>query len=223
MAGCGAKDEPDSTGAALPDPPPITAVEPAAAPLTAADLPRAGDEGMRFGYNEVLTAGTNKIALLAGSGSDTVRIPMNWRIIQPQPGPFLWDTYDSVYTQLLEQGIRPLWAVFDAPLGRRRADSLRPGRELGRRSRPRARGDFATFVAAVAQRYPESLGIEIGNEVNDPTFWPNGQNPVGYVDLLAQTAAAMDELDSDMPIVAGGLAPSPARSRASSPGAPTST
>lgn len=211
LAGCGEKGEPDVSGPvepALPEPPPIPEVTAAPAPPGAADLPRAGEDGMRFGYNDGLDAGSAKIGLLPGSGADTVRLRMNWRQIEPHPGQYDWSHFDALYTQLLGLGIRPLWYVMEAPCW---AGDARipcdPAANSAGAPGPEHAGDFAGFVAAVAQRYPESLGIEIGNEPNDPTFWPNGQDPIGYTNLLAQVAAAIDALGSQVPIVSGGLSP----------------
>jgi len=72
---------------------------------------------------------------------------------------------------------------------------------------PEHAGDLAAFAAAAAQRYPESLGIEVGNEVNDARFWPGGQDPSAYAELLRTTAAGVDAVDPGMPVVASGLSP----------------
>ena len=191
--------------AQLPEPPPVPDVAPAPAPAGAAELPRAGDEGMRFGYNDGLDAGTPKLGLLPESGSDTVRLRMNWSMVEPQQGQYDWSRFDELYTQLLGMGIRPLWYLMQAPCwaGDPRyacADNAgSPGVDHA--------ADLGVFAAAVAQRYPESLGIEIGNEQNDPRFWPNGQDPVGYTALLAQAGAGVEAVDPEMPVIAGGLAP----------------
>lgn len=210
LTGCGAKDEPNLTAGLpeLPAAPPIPAIEPAAAPPGAESLPRAGDEGMRFGYNDGFDAGSAKIGLLPNSGSDTVRLRLNWKSIEPQPGQYDWSGFDALYTQLLGLGIRPLWYVMEAPCW---AGDARipcdPTYNSAGAPGPEHAADLGGFAAAVAQRYPESLAIEIANEENDATFWPNGQDPVTYTDLLAQSAAAIDEVDPEMPIVAGGLSP----------------
>ncbi len=164
--------------AQLPEPPPVPAVEPAPAPAGAADLPRAGDEGMRFGYNDGLDAGTPKLGLLPESGSDTVRLRMNWSSSSRSRASTTGALRRELYTQLLGMGIEaalvpdagavlggdPRYACID--------NAGSPGVDHA--------ADLGAFAAAVAQRYPESLAIEIGNEQNDPRFWPNGQDPVGF-------------------------------------------
>lgn len=162
---------------------------------------------MRFGYNDALAAGSPMIGLLRGSGSDTIRLRLSWNRIQQARGPFDWSHYDGLYGQLLRQGVRPLWVIVEAPCWTA-ADpaGCDPAASAGAPGAEHA-GDLGAFAAAVAQRYPESLGIEVGNEVNDARFWPGGQDPVAYAELLRTTAAAVDEVDPEMPVVASGLSP----------------
>lgn len=186
----------------------VPAIGPASAPPEAAALPRAGDPGMRFGYNDGFVAGSAKIGLLPRSGSDTVRLRMNWRAIEPRRGQYDWSHFDPLYSQLLSIGIRPLWYVMEAPCWA--GDARIPCDPIANSAGapgPEHADDYAGFVTAVAERYPESLAIEVGNEVNDSTFWAHGQDPVTYANLLARVAAAIDAAGSELPIVAGGLAP----------------
>lgn len=161
---------------------------------------------MRFGYNDGFDAGGSKIGLLPDSGADTVRLRMNWRLVQPQQGGYDWGHFDALYTQLLDIGVRPLWYVMEAPCwAGDAAIPCDPSFNSAGAPGPEHAADLGSFVAAVAQRYPESLGVEVGNEQNDPTFWPNGQDPAAYTNLLAQAAAALEEIGSEVPLVAGGL------------------
>lgn len=182
-------------------------VTPAPAPAAAAAIPRVGDPGMRFGYNDNLVADSPKLALLPGSGSDTIRLRLSWNRIEHEPGQFDWSYYDGLYSQLLSAGVRPLWVLVEAPCwaGDPRI-SCDPTASAGAPS-PAHAADLGAFAAAVALRYPESLALEVGNEVNDATFWPNGQDPVGYARLLDATGAAVDAVDPELPVVASGLAP----------------
>lgn len=163
---------------------------------------------MRFGYNDSIDPNTAKLGLLPDSGSDAIRLRLNWRSVEPQPGKFNWPGFDATYMQLLSIGIRPLWILLEAPCWA--GDERIPCDPVYNSSGAPGPGhadDLGAFAAAVASRYPESLGIEIGNEQNDPTFWPNGQDPVAYTKLLAAASAAVDQVDPEMPIVAGGLVP----------------
>ncbi|MBA3327156.1 MAG: cellulase family glycosylhydrolase, partial [Solirubrobacterales bacterium] len=64
---------------------------------------------------------------------------------------------------------------------------------------------FAEHVAFVARRWPEALGIETWNEPNADFAWRN-PNPVRYARLHRAAAEAVDEVDSEMAVVVGGLA-----------------
>lgn len=182
-------------------------MEAAPAPATAVALPQIGDPGMRFGYNDGLEAGSPKFALLPASGSDMIRLRLSWNRVERERGTLDWSMFDDLYAQLLATGIRPLWVVVEAPCWAGDPElPCTPDQSAGAPG-PENAADIARFSAAVAQRYPESLGIELGNEVNDSTFWPNGQDPAAYAELLRASAVAVHDVDADMPLVAGGLAP----------------
>ena len=103
------------------------------------ELPRAGDRGARFGYNEDLSAGAPKLFLLPGSGADMVRTRLSWNWIEREPGRLDWSMFDTLYEQLLALGVRPLWILVEAPCWA--ADprpALRSG-AVGGSAEPRAR------------------------------------------------------------------------------------
>ena len=208
VAGCGGGE-----GAATGEPPTAAGaaaairVEPARAPPTAASLPRYGDPGTRFGYNEEFVDVSPKALLLPGSGADLVRLRISWNLIEGEPGHYDWSGFDPVYFQLLSAGVRPLWILIEAPCW-----AVDPGRACdpklsGGAPSPDHAADLGRFLAAVAERYPESFGIEVGNEVNDPVFWPGGQDPTGYAELLRASAVAVHAVDPQMPVVSAGLFP----------------
>lgn len=182
-------------------------MEPAPAPDAAESLPRVGDPGIRFGYNDELDAGSPKFSLLPGSGSDMIRLRLSWNWIEREPGQLDWSRFDGLYSQLLETGIRPLWILVEAPCwAGDPAIPCDPARSAGAPS-PEHADELGRFAAAVARRYPGSLGLEIGNEVNDERFWPNGQDPAAYAELLRASAIAVHAAAPEMPVIASGLAP----------------
>ena len=185
-AGCGGDDEPAAPGS---------------------DLPRAGDEGMRFGYSEAFLAGTGEIALLGRSGSDLARRRLSWTEIEPTQGAFDWSRYDALYAELLDQGIRTLWLLVDAPCWARPPDPACIPNAPARAPSVDHADDLGAFLAEAARRYPEALGIEVGNEVNDERFWVGGLNPNDYAYILGVAADAIHAADPDMPVVASGFAP----------------
>lgn len=142
---------------------------------------------------------------MAAVGADTARRRLSWTEIEPTRGTRDWAHYDAIYRGLLDEGMRPLWVFVDAPCWA----SGRPGCEPGPAGAPGAgfAGDTAQFLAAAAERYPESLGIEVGNEVNDERFWRGGLDPGAYAAILGTAADAIHEADPAMPVVAAGLSP----------------
>jgi hypothetical protein len=171
------------------------------------DLPRAGDPGTRFGYSESFVAGTGEIPLLARSGAEIARRRLSWTEIEPTQGAFNWSSYDAMYDELLANGIRPLWLFVDAPCWTRAPDSSCTASLPARAPSVEHAADLGAFLAEVAKRYPESLGIEVGNEVNDERFRVGGLNPNDYAYLLGTAADAVHAADPEMPVVASGMAP----------------
>lgn len=204
LGGCGggSSGDPDSGS-------PLGAgrVEPARAPPSAASLPRYGDPGTRFGYNDEFATVSPKPLLLPASGADLVRLRISWNLIEGEPGRYDWSSFDPVYFQLLAVGVRPLWILTEAPCWA--VDPERPCDPAlsGGAPSPEHADDLGRFLAAVAERYPESLGIEVGNEVNNPAFWPGGQDPAGYAELLRASALAVHAVNPGMPVVSAGLFP----------------
>jgi hypothetical protein len=185
-AGCGDDEEPAGPGS---------------------DLPRAGDEGTRFGYSEAFVAGTGEIELLGRSGADFARRRLSWTEIEGSPGAYDWSRYDAIYDELLAEGLRPLWFLVDAPCWARLPDPACVPNAPARAPSVDHADAVGAFLAEAAKRYPEALGIEVGNEVNDDRFWAGGLNPNDYAYILGVAADAIHEADPDMPVVASGFAP----------------
>lgn len=198
-SGCGGDGpNPHSTTAPL---------QPATAPPAAAQLARAGDPGTRFGYNENLFPGSPGFALLPGSGAELIRIRLSWNWVEREPGQLDWSTFDAIYDGLLTAGARPLWVLVEAPCWAGVPDiPCNPEASAGAVGVEHA-DDLGRFAANVATRYPQSFGLEIGNEVNDSRFWPNGQGPDAYAELLRAAADAVHAAPTPVPVVASGLFP----------------
>jgi hypothetical protein len=170
-------------------------------------IPRAGDPGTRFGFNEDFAAGDGEIRQMAAIGADTARRRLSWTEIEPEPGAFNWASYDAIYDELLANGMRPLWVLVDAPCwARPTGTACGPSQPAGAPGVEHA-ADLGAFLAEAAKRYPESLGIEVGNEVNDERFWAGGVDPNDYTAVLGAAADAVHAANPEMPVVAAGLAP----------------
>ena len=171
------------------------------------ELPRAGEEGMRFGFSEDFAAGTGEIARMGAVGADVARRRLSWVEIERTPDSFDWTAYDAIYEELLAEGMRPLWLLVDAPCWSRLPDPTCVDPGPARAPDVAAAGDLASFLAEAAERYPEAAGFEIGNEVNDERFWTGGVNPNDYAALLGPAADAIHAVDPEMPVLASGFAP----------------
>lgn len=137
---------------------------------------------------------------------------LSWQVIEPTPGERDWSVPDDLYGQLVAKGARPLWVLVGSPCWasaiREGCDPAQPGKAVGVEHAE----ELASFLAAAAKRYPESLGFEIGNEQNLAVYWRGGLDPAEYATLLGASADAIHAVAPRMPVIAGGLAPVERRS-----------
>jgi hypothetical protein len=129
-----------------------------------------------FGYNEDWHHQPGKLDMLAGGGGEIARTGMFWDAVEPQnPTQRNWPTFDSLYSQMLARGIRPLWVLQAAPCW------AQPGScDPGSHPAPEYYDEFAQFAVRVAQRYPQSLGLEVWNEPNYRPYWHGDPDPDAY-------------------------------------------
>jgi hypothetical protein len=174
-----------------------------------AEIPLLSEPGPHptFGYNEGWLQHDGELDELEESGADAARQGLYWSAIERSPGSYDWRPFDAVYQNMLAQGIRPLWVLFEAPCW---AQGKPSGCNPTKRYRPTSAhyGDFAHFAALAAQRYPLALGIEVWNEPNTELFWGGKPEPAEYASMLKQVAPAVQAANPDMPVISGGLASS---------------
>ena len=162
-----------------------------------------------------LASADQTAGLVAQLGADSQRFVVDWAVAEPRPpdGEHAYDfsAFDPMYRAALDRGIRPLLVALSAP-----AWAADPGTTPGSGSHnPPAEArldDWASFLGAVARRYPEALGIEIWNEPNLDAFWGAGANavrpdPARYARLLAAAHDAIKAVDPRLLVVGGALAP----------------
>lgn len=160
-----------------------------------------------LGYNEIIRVDQAGNGLLEDSGAGFARTPLNWLFVEPRPGELNFAGIDRIAETLSELGLKPLWVVTSAPCWavpepagcNPREPSLAPAADHI--------DDYAAFVAAVAERYPEALGIEVWNEPNIPNFWRPRPDADLYRELLATTVETVAASGSDVPLVLGGPSP----------------
>ena len=173
--------------------------------------PLAAESGPHpmFGYNELWTLrGPAAFDLLATTGSDVARVNLDWKTLEYAPGRYNWESFDEAHAQLARRGIRVLWVLLDSPCW----VQPNPGRcESGE---PQVRpsqahyGALADVAVATAQRYPDSVGIEVWNEPNYPRFWGGDwPQPDRYAEMLKTVADALHARVPGMPVVSAGMSP----------------
>src|SRR5918912_1420583 len=100
-----------------------------------------------------------------------VRVTMPWRPGQTSPGP-VQRVYIRRINRLTDLSIRVVLAVYNraefAP-----ADA-------------RTRAQYCRFIARVTDRIPLVNDVEVWNEANNPTFWPQRPGAPAYEALLAR-------------------------------------
>lgn len=168
--------------------------------------PPESGEGPVIGYNDTLVPTEGGNELLAASGAEVVRRPLNWTAVEPSPGVFDWGLTDVIYDQLADAGVRALWTVTSAPCWAAADPACEPDLPSYAPA-PEHFADFADFNAAVAERYPDSAGIEVWNEPNLERFHIGGGDARSYTELFNLTAGAVHETDSEVPVIAAGLSP----------------
>ena len=130
-------------------------------------------------------------------GVDLFRDGLNWDQIETSRGRYAFEGRANVYPDALAEAGIPLTLVFGRPEAH--ADGgVTPHTDRGRK-------DFAEFVAAVLDRFPEVGTIEIGNEFNGNNFVTGRVKSDGfdrrdehYVKLLK---AVHDRVADDFPDV----------------------
>ena len=161
-----------------------------------------------FGYNDNwLFDPVAALDLLQASGAQVARLPLPWLAVEGNKGTMIWNGADQLYSRLEARGIRPLWVLVSAPCWAQADprgcaaghDQLHPS--------PSHFGDFANFAAAVAKRYPDSLGLEIWNEPNYPKFWGTKPQPDDYAQMLKTVADTVHSQAPGVGVVSAGLSP----------------
>ncbi len=104
---------------------------------------------------EHVTRWREDLALLAASHVETLRYPLRWHRIEPEPGHFDWRYSDEVLGTMAEQGLAPIVDLLhhtSYPLW------------VGDLASPGFGSAFLRFVEAVARRYPWLPGYTVCNE-----------------------------------------------------------
>ncbi len=133
-----------------------------------------------------------------------VRLPVEWKVIEPQPGVYDWTVDDRLLNRLNDEGFEvvaefvtiPAWAS-NNPTECAKAD-IDCGFNLAQSAR------FEAAVTATARRYPFVRHWEFWNE---PEQWPSaGREPGVYGEWLKFFYRAIKQADPTMLVAATTLA-----------------
>lgn len=155
-----------------------------------------------FGFNDDWHQQTAKIDAAAGVGADVLRTGLFWDAVEQHPGSYDWGTFDNLYSQMLAQGVRPLWVLYSAPCWAQAKKCRQGGHPTDEHY-----DEFAAFAAQAAQRYPQALGVEVWNEPNYDIYWGGDADPQSYGRMVAAVAPAVHAANPGMPVVTAGLSP----------------
>jgi hypothetical protein len=147
------------------------------------------------------------IADSRAAGAEVARLGIVWAQVEPRPGRFDWTYYDGVYQRLLAHGIRPLPVLLDSPQWAHPSRLRAGGSFVSWHPDPGFEPEWERFAAAVAERYPESVAIEVWNEPNSSRFWGAAPDPRRYTELLASAYRGIKRVRPQMPVLLAGMAP----------------
>lgn len=137
-------------------------------------------------------------------GMWAVRLDVDWSVVEPRRGQRNWAPIDRVVNAVVAHGMCPLGLVTYTPLWAARASDFPRNSHY----RPADPNVFASFAAAAAQRYAESIAVwEIWNEPNLANYWLPRANSAEYGRLLAASYAAVKRAVPGVAVISGGLAP----------------
>ena len=154
---------------------------------------------------------------IASLGAGIVREPLRWKFVEKTPGVYDTFFYDAFVESAAKAGLQVMPMLFDPPSFR---SSIPPGGDEWRVWPPADEHEFASFAAAMVQRYgpngtlwrdhPEIpyLPVHIWQVWNEPNIsynWPAGPSAAGYADMLRQVSAGIRSVDPGAEIVTAGL------------------
>ena len=161
----------------------------------------------RFGYGvqSHATIGDPGFAMEVAKnqlGMNWIKVQLEWRLVQPSPDDRQWFFYDGVVEQATAKGICLMFSVVGAPEWTRAA-----GNHIGP---PDDFNLYANFLRELLARYPNQVAaVEIWNEQNLDREWQTaeGVSPEQYVNFLSVANQAVKEVDPNVIVISGALAP----------------
>ena len=140
-----------------------------------------------------------------GAGASVMRVDLAWDWVEFNEGQFDWRKADRIYWSLMWRGMKPLWVLGGAPQWAR-SEGQDCVASCHYPPAPERLADWAAYVRAVAERYPQAAGFEIWNEPNHATAWRGGIDPEHYTTLLKAAYEQVQLAAPHVPVISGGLA-----------------
>lgn len=185
------------------------------------DRGKSGGQGAKIalGFNDAVTPEIEGLDQLTQIGAEFVRVPINWSAAEPTEGQELdWTVADRANDTLEAAGLKPLWTVTSSPCwAAEDEDNCEDFSPSYAPSAGKGVEAYGSFVAEVAERYPDAFGIQIWNEPNTPKFWIPTPDAERYREIAVAAADAVDATGSKVPLVLGGPSPVTAEEAAEKP------
>lgn len=145
-----------------------------------------------------------EIASLRQAGVGSLRIDIDWSVVEPVRGEQDWASIDRVLAVAEKYSMTVLGVLAYTPTWAQRSD-VAAGTTHGAPADP---AQFAAFAQSAVSRYSSRiLAWEVWNEPNLSQFWQPRPDPAGYADLVRQTYAAVKAVAPSSTVIAGALAP----------------
>lgn len=142
---------------------------------------------------------------IAAAGFTWVRQPFLWSAIEPEPGVFVWETYDILVEAVAaRQGLQLVVVLDGTPPWARH--ELAPEHPY---APPASVSEFGHFAGAVAARYADQVTYyQLWDEPNLKSHWGGlDPRPAHYAAMLREAYTAIHAADATAQVIAAGLAP----------------
>ena len=140
-----------------------------------------------------------QLSLLQQAGANWVRLDFEWIGMEKAKGQWDFSVYDAIMNGAKGRGMQvvamlPQWG-----------QPTYKGVDYMATSSP---ADYAYYVASVSAHFKGNIKLyELGNEPNEPIFWPSGPNEKAYTSLMVAGYEAIKASDPSAKAMSAGLSP----------------
>ncbi|MGB3769734.1 MAG: beta-xylosidase [Rhodococcus sp. (in: high G+C Gram-positive bacteria)] len=137
------------------------------------------------------------------AGMFSVRIDIDWSIVESQRGRYDWESVDRVVDAIVMRGMCPYAIVTYTPRWARVSTAVEQSY-----ARPADPEVFAEFAAVAAERYRDRISLwEVWNEPNIDTYFRPRPDVTVYALMLRATYRAIKKVQPGALVLSGGMAP----------------